>query len=547
MMREVSRMGRAVLVMAVLAAAGCGQGRREAQAGGGTSDIEQYIAHGWDALRRSPLNCGALVDSKVGKDKSVLWVAADQEVTAQMRAATSACGVAIEKLPAGLRVGNGEIVGLDRQGLLYVPHDYVVPGGRFNEMYGWDSFFILEGLIESAKRGESGRAELARGMTENFFYELDHYGAVLNANRTYYLTRSQPPFLTSMVLAVEGQLPEGDRRAWLERGYRAAGQDWAYWDRPEMRAGETGLSRYWDYGKGPVPEMQDDSTYYQNVIGKLLEMGAAGRAFLRPVMVGEGNVPRVAVGGGAEMTLTEDFYKGDRAMRASGFDVSFRFGPYGGATHHFAAVCLNSLLYKEEMDLAGMAQRLGKRAEAGTWRGRAAARRAAMDRYLWDAEARTYFDYDFVAGKRSTYLYATMVCPLWAGAATKEQARGVVGRLKELEKPGGVAMSTQQTGVQWDLPFGWAPLQLLAVEGLQRYGYAAEARGIAGKWLRMIVENFRREGTLHEKYDVVTRSSDVKVEVGYSANVVGFGWTNGVFLKLLDGLPGAERERVTRP
>lgn len=535
-MRKVGWLGMVMVVVV----GGCGvRGRVERR-----SDVEAYISKAWGELRRSPLNCGALVDPKVGKGQSVLWVAADQEITEVMRAEAGKCGVEVRKLPAGLRVGNGEIVGLERQGLLYVPNDYVVPGGRFNEMYGWDSFFIVEGLIEAAKHGESGRTELAKGMTKNFFYELDHYGAVLNANRTYYLTRSQPPFLTSMVLAVEGQLPEGERRGWEERGYRAASQDWAYWNRPELRAGETGLSRYWDYGSGPVPEMGDDPSYYQNVIEKLLQMGAAGRAFLRPVMVGEGNVPRVAVGGGAEMTLTDDFYKGDRAMRASGFDVSFRFGPYGGATHHFAPVCLNSLLFKEEMDLAGMAGRLGKEAEAEMWRGRAAARRAAMDRYLWDPEKGSYFDYDFVARKRSDYVYATMVCPLWAGAATKEQARGVEARLRELKKPGGVAMSTRQTGVQWDLPFGWAPLQMLSVEGLRRYGFENEARGISEKWLGMVAENFRREGTLREKYDVVTRSSDVQVEVGYSQNVVGFGWTNGVFLRLLDALPRGERERV---
>ncbi len=250
--------------------------------------------------------------------------------------------------------------------------------------------------------------------------------------------------------------------------------------------------------------------------------------------------------GGKAWALTDDFYKGDRAMRSSGFDVSFRFGPYGGATHHFAAVGLNALLYKEEMDLAMMAWRLGKTADAVTWRQRAAARQAAINNYLWDEQRGMYVDYDFVAGKASTYEFATMFWPLWAGAASEDQARRVAGHLPDLERAGGLATSTHKTGVQWDYPFGWAPLQMLAVEGLRRYGYVQDADGLSEKWLRMIVENYRREGTLREKYDVVTASSDVDVQVGYSQNVVGFGWTNGVFLKLLDALPPAERAKVVR-
>jgi alpha,alpha-trehalase len=507
-------------------------------------DIQQYISQSWDALRRSPLNCAALVDPKLGKDQSVLWIPADQPLTDAMRAQAAGCGVEIRTLPPGLRVGAGQITGLDRQGLLYLPNDYVVPGGRFNEMYGWDSFFILQGLLTAAKHGEPGRLDLARGMTENFFYQLDHYGAILNANRTYYLTRSQPPFLTSMILAVAAQLPQDQRRPWLERGYRAATQDWTYWTRPDMRAGTTGLSRYYDYGTGPVPEMHDDPSYYQNVITKLLALGPQGERFLRPVQPAETSIPRIPGPQGTLVTLTDEFYKGDRAMRASGFDVSFRFGPYGGDTHHFAPVCLNALLFKEESDLAHIAETLGNAADAALWQSRAAARRRAIDTYLWDPRAGAYFDYDFVAGKRSTYFYATTVCPLWAGVASSDQARSVARKLKTLEKPGGLVMSLHHTGVQWDYPFGWAPLQLLATEGLRRYGFNADADRLSENWLRMIADNFRREHTLREKYNVVARTSDVKVDVGYSTNVIGFGWTNGVFLKLLDEVPAKARTAI---
>ncbi|HVS73304.1 MAG TPA: trehalase family glycosidase [Phycisphaerae bacterium] len=555
--RQTAKMWRGVCAAACLAgcvaAAGCGARNSSGAAGAVRSgarspDIRHYIVEAWGTLTRSPTNCAAMVDAKLPPGESVLYVPADQERTAEMERATAACGVRIVALPAGARAGEVDPSALGTPGLLYLPHDYVVPGGRFNEMYGWDSFFIVEGLVQGA--GDAGGAErvaLARGMTENFFYELEHYGAILNANRSYYLTRSQPPFLTSMVQAVAGAEhgSAAEEGAWLAAGYRAGQEDWAFWNRAESKAGETGLARYYDYGSGPVPEMHDDPAYYENVVKKLAGMGEAGRPFLRAVRAGETGVPEARVGGLA-VTLTDDFYKGDRAMRESGFDVSFRFGPYGGATHHFAAVGLNALLYKEERDLAGMAERLGKTEEAATWRGRAEKRKEAVDRYLWDAKSGMYFDYDFVAGKRSGYAFATTFWPLWAGLATPEQARRVAGHLGDFERAGGLATSTTRTGVQWDYPYGWAPLQMLAVDGLRRYGFDRQADALAERWLRMIVENYRREGTLREKYDVVTRSADVEVQVGYSQNVVGFGWTNGVFLKLLGELPAGERGRVLR-
>jgi alpha,alpha-trehalase len=143
-----------------------------------------------------------------------------------------------------------------------------------------------------------------------------------------------------------------------------------------------------------------------------------------------------------------------------------------------------------------------------------------------------FFDYDAVSNKRSTYEYATTFYPLWAGAASKEQAAAVQKTLKKFEQPGGIVMSTTETGVQWDYPYGWAPLQLIPVEGLRRYGYSADADRIANKFLETVAKNMRRDGTIREKYNVVTGSSETNLTAGYRENVIGFGWTNGVFLEL---------------
>jgi len=240
-------------------------------------------------------------------------------------------------------------------------------------------------------------------------------------------------------------------------------------------------------------------------------------------------------------------YKADRSMRESGFDVSFRFGPYGTATHHFAPVCLNSLLYKTEKDLASMGRELGKPADTEKWELRAAQRKKRIDYYLWDATRGLFFDYNFETGARSTYEYATTFYPLWAGLATSEQAHAVSRHLRVFEQPGGLATSSVNSGAQWDYPYGWAPLQLLAVEGLRHYGDNADADRLAYKFLSTVLENFRREGTIREKYNVVTRSTEAPVTAGYLANVIGFGWTNGVFFKLLHELPREAVERLANP
>jgi len=267
---------------------------------------------------------------------------------------------------------------------------------------------------------------------------------------------------------------------------------------------------------------------------------------LTSYMCAQGSGPEANCPPAATLAFTSDYYKGDRSMRESGFDISFRFGAFGARTHHHAPVCLNSLLFKTEQDLMALARLLGRTDDARRWERRAETRRAAINKYLWDPQAGMFFDYDLDRGARTDYVYASTFFPLWAGMASNEQARAVAGNLKRLERPGGLATSDRETGVQWDLPYGWAPLQLIAVEGLRRYGFDDGANSVSYNFVSTVLENFRRDGTIREKYNVVTRSSEAKVTAGYQTNVVGFGWTNGVFLVLLDGLPKEQRDRLAQ-
>jgi alpha,alpha-trehalase len=225
-------------------------------------------------------------------------------------------------------------------------------------------------------------------------------------------------------------------------------------------------------------------------------------------------------------------------MRESGFDPSNRFGPFSIDIIHYVPVCLNSLLYQMELDTAEILTTLGKTAEAAPWRARAATRKERINALMWDDKAGLYFDYSFQTKRRRAYEFATTFYPLWVGIAGKEQAARVRANLSKFEAPGGILTSTTVSGSQWDAPFGWAPLQMIAVEGLRRYGYDEDADRIAAKFVALVSKEFREHGTIVEKYDVRRNESDVAegIKFGYSANQIGFGWTNGAFLRLLAGM-----------
>ncbi len=518
------------------------------------ADIRAYIANGWTTLSRSMSECKSVVDPKV-RTAPVLYLPADMETPSAVAAMHDACHVDVQHLPRVIHaLGDVKTAELPVEGLLYLPNRYVVPGGRFNEMYGWDSYFILLGLVHD------GHADVARGMVENFFFEIEHYGAILNANRTYFFTRSQPPFLTSMIREVYEHPAAGAKpdRAWLARAYSLAQRDYALWVSPEHRAGDTGLARYRDLGEGPVPEMADDSSYYPDVIRWLLAHPDQHPEYLvdgpaRPTPEQAAALARTSCDVASSHVcaqavvsnhrLSAAFYRGDRAMRESGFDTTFRFGPFSGSTTDFAPVCLNSLLFRYEQDMARFATELGRKSEAADWTRRAAARKTAMDKYLWNASAGLYFDYDFISGKQSSYRFLSTFYPLWAGAASASQAAAVRSHLNLFEQAGGLAMSDNTSGVQWDAPFGWAPVTWLAISGLEASGFDEDARRIAKKFDSIVLENFARDGTIREKYNVVSGSANVQVAAGYKSNVVGFGWTNGVYLKLADLLAHSSANR----
>jgi alpha,alpha-trehalase len=424
---------------------------------------------------------------------------------------------------------------------------FVVPGGRFNEMYGWDSYFEALGLLED------GRVDLAIAMVDNFVYQITHYGKILNANRTYYLTRSQPPFLTSMALAAYERLPKtGENKAWLKNVLQAAIEEYhAVWMNQDHLT-ETGLSRYHGNGIGPPPEVEEghfDAIYKPYADRHRLDV----RTFEKKYRKGELSDPGL-----------DRFFVHDRCVRESGHDTTYRWNWDGDRCADFVTTDLNSLLYKTEMDIArtideefGAALKMssGPDETSAIWYDRGERRKKLINKYLWDQKHDLFLDYDFKTEKnRHLYVSATTLYPLWAGLATREQAERLVRDvLPLLEMAGGISSSTEESrgpisksrpARQWDYPNGWAPHQMLIWRGLLNYGFDDIAHRLIYRWLYTLTRNAADyNGTIPEKIDVVNRSHRVFAEYGNVGTKFayitkeGFGWMNASYQVGLNLLP----------
>src|ERR1700686_1357323 len=352
--RFLSHVIRYFLFLWMICTVAAGQGAPAASpsANQGLNPILNYIDSAWDTLTRSMTDCVSVVDPKI-KVAPVLYLPAEVAEPPAVHKLATDCSVRVEHLPVQIH-GLGEIdtSKIQPHGLLYLPDKYVVPGGRFNEMYGWDSYFIIRGLLRA------GRVDLARGMVDNFFFEIEHYGAMLNANRTYYLTRSQPPFLSSMFVDVYDALQKSGHAdpAWLAKAYADLEKDYEMWNRDPHLAGDTGLSRYYDFGEGPPAEaLQDETGFYRKVATYFffhpeqadhyivenlpgVTEAVAGAAYAQQVCEVSSTMARAECEKRREFKLSADYYKGDRSMRESGLAASFGFAPACPATPHTARV-----------------------------------------------------------------------------------------------------------------------------------------------------------------------------------------------------------------
>lgn len=426
---------------------------------------------------------------------------------------------------------------------------FIVPGGRFNEMYGWDSYFATLGLLDGAEEDVSMLA-VAKAMGDNFVYQIRHYGKILNANRSYYLLRSQPPFLTDFALRVYERLSLltdpalrhsilGDEtaEAWLTKLMQAAIAEYrGVWMAPPRLVAHIGLSRYCSGGRGVPPETEE--SHFDSCLRAFAQKyGLSVHDFVQRYNRGELVEPEL-----------DEYFMHDGAVRESGHDTTYRLD---GRAANLCTIDLCALLYKYESDIADFLERFGPclpgEETAARWREAAEARRRLADQYLWSEERGMYFDYDFVQRRQICYESATTFWALWAGLCSPAQAARLVREaLPKFEMPGGLVSGTRASlgeisldrpTRQWDYPTGWAPHQMLLWSGLLRYGYAEEASRLAYRWLYMITRAFCDfNGTVPEKFDVVKMSHRVNAEYGNVGTDFkrvpreGFAWMNASYL-----------------
>ena len=459
--------------------------------------------------------------TKVAKDRpelrlEVLWLP-DPLTPAIVRSMNSKPGL--------LAVEMEEVYDLATKQITFRGQPFVVPGGRFNELYGWDSYMESLGLMVNDK------AHLAKAMVLNFCFCIKHYGKILNANRTYYLCRSQPPFLTDMALRVYDKIKhEPGAIDFLKTAILAAIKEYAsVWISHPRFDPETGLSRYRPEGLGVPPETE--RSHFKHVLDPhAKKYGMTFEQFVEAYNNETVKEPEL-----------DEYFLHDRAVRESGHDTTYRLEK---VCANLATIDLNALLYKYEKDI-GYAIRVffkdsliipaeycvgdmkpGHVESSSLWDRRAKRRKTNIDKYLWNAEKGMYFDYDTVKKEQRVYESCTTFWAMWAGVCSPAQAALMVAKALPLfEAAGGLLSGTEESrgcvglegpNRQWDYPYGWAPQQILAWTGLQRYSFTEDAERLAYKWLFMITKAFvDYNGIVVEKYDVTRTVDPHRVDAEY--------------------------------
>lgn len=394
--------------------------------------------------------------------------------------------------------------------LIPLPHEYVVPGGRFREIYYWDSYFTMLGLKES------GRAELIEHMLNNFAYLVDTLGFIPTANRTYYLSRSQPPFFSLMVRLyseMEGKkvlkkyLPQLQKEYdyWMD-GSEDVGAPFTAHRRLVYLPDGVLLNRYWDDKATPRPESYREDTELAHEVAD--KYG----------------------------TAADEVYRHIRAAAESGWDFSSRWfsdeNDFASIhTTDILPVDLNCLMYHLEKALAEAYLLTDNRRMHLLYEEKARQRNVAIQTYFWDESKHYYMDYDF---KKRDFTKAVTIAgafPLYFKLAPKPHSHYIRAYIRlNFLKSGGLLTTTVRTGQQWDAPNGWAPLQWIVYKGLRNYNFHRTANELSDEWLGLIEKEFRHSGKMLEKYNV----SDTNLMAGGGEYEIqeGFGWTNGVYLRM---------------
>lgn len=390
--------------------------------------------------------------------------------------------------------------------LIPLPFPYIVPGGRFREIYYWDSYFTMLGLKVSK------RVDIIENMLNNFSHLIDKFGFIPNGNRTYYLSRSQPPFFALMVellASIKGEEILLQYAAQLEKEY-------SFWmDGSDLLSLKNNACRR-------VVMLQDGSIlnrYFDDLTRPRPE------AFLEDVRLSKKSAQQ-----------PEEIFRNIRAAAESGWDFSSRWfkdetNMHTIQTTALIPVDLNSLLVHVEETLAKIytLQQNSKLAVAFTER--AEQRKIAIEKFCWNNEKQFYFDYHFNERKHTNTYSLAAAYPLFFSIASDAKAEAVKNSITNyFLKIGGVITTLNKTPQQWDAPNGWAPLQWITYKALKNYHFTNEANELKKRWLTANEKIYAETEKMMEKYNVT--ETDIQAGGGEYPNQDGFGWTNGVYLAM---------------
>ncbi len=399
----------------------------------------------------------------------------------------------------------------DRGSLIALPYKYIVPGGRFSEQFYWDSYFIMLGLAADNRWG------MIENMMKNYAYMIRKFGFIPTANRTYFLSRSQPPFFSHMIQLLARH--NGRRRTYMEYlPYLLS--EYRFWIKGRKRLGGYADARAF----ARVVEMPN---------GVVLNRYFDNKTTPRP----ESRREDIKTAEQSGVHDQERLYLDLRAGAESGWDFSSRWfsKPHDITSIHttdIVPIDLNCLLYHHETTIAETYRLMYQPLLARKFQKLAERRAATINKYMWNEKEQFYMDYDFRTGKSTACVSLAAAYPLYAKIASAKQAQAVAKRLeRDFLKDGGLLTTLVDNGQQWDAPNGWAPLHWVVIQGLREYGYHALADKIKAAWMRSCIDVFEAEHKLIEKYNV---TSDKRLGGGGEyALQDGFGWTNGVLLALM--------------
>lgn len=399
---------------------------------------------------------------------------------------------------------------LNRGSLLALPYPYVVPGGRFSEQFYWDSYFIMLGLAVDKRWG------MIEHMMKNYGFMIRKFGFIPTANRTYFLSRSQPPFFSQMVRLLAGH--KGRTRTYAEYlPYMLA--EYRFWMKGRLKLSKTEHKAYRRVVE--MPNGMNLNRYYDNKVTP------------RPESLRE-DIETADKSSGRE---SDRVFLHLRAAAESGWDFSSRWflDPQDIKTIHtvdIIPVDLNCLLYQLESTIAEAYRLIKNPLLARKFENLADRRASAIQTYCWDEKSQFFVDFNFHHNEPTGTLSLAAAFPLYARIATKQQADAVAKRLKkDFLKPGGLITTLHENSQQWDAPNGWAPLQWIVIEGLRNYGHHQLANEIKHRWIKVNMKVFTSKRKLIEKYNV-----EAEHGVGGGGEYPlqdGFGWTNGVLAALL--------------